>query len=712
MLKFGLRIILCSWLSAGLALGQAEVVSANSADAPSAGFAAAHSGSILTRKDARAITLMIPAPRGMIIDRHGEVFAQNRVVYRVALQFRQFESVDRDFIVAWGRERIRGLEALVPNVMSKTDDDLYQHYRHRRWLPLYLTTDMSDEEAVLLKDRLPSDVVLTPVYSRFYPNGSMAAHIIGYSGSVGKLPTGPINFKDPLWEDMEGRAGLEKLYNERLAGQPGLKRLIFDEHGNKLLEEQVKRPVPGGTLVTTLDLKWQKVAEETLEKGCERGAFVVVDVITGEVLVMASRPTFDLNVFTPRISEEVFRALNDDPGKPLYGRAFQSAYPPASTFKPVVALEALNLGAVTAESLIDCPVSIQVGNVVFNNWNKHPEGEINVMRAIARSCNTWFYQVGMQIGGPAFIKLAGQLGYGSRTDLPLIGETPGILPNNEWMIQHEGRRILDGDACNLSIGQGSLLASPLQVAQAMAGIANGRVLPQLQLIHQIQDMHGRLIEAPSPKPRNRLNLSPYSVFVTHLGMSDVVNGAGGTGRGGQLSYAKLCGKTGTAQWGPEEKNQRLAWFAGFMPEENPRYAFAVLYEGKPNERVSGGRLAAPMVKKFFEEVKEDILATIAPPQRATVVITEGAGASIPTAVPVSGDDVRPLSLPELDEGLFPRIDGQPLRAIPIEPLDPEIQQIPIDENEPRRAIPVLEARDPAPPAATPVLEPEFDGSGE
>ena len=178
----------------------------------------------------------------------------------------------------------------------------------------------------------------------------MAAHIIGYSGSVGKLPTGPINFNEPLWEETEGRAGLEKLFDSQLTGDPGMKKLLFDENGNKLLEEQVKRPRPGGTLVTTLDLKWQMLAEKTLREGCRRGAFVVIDVITGEVLVMASRPSFDLNAFIPGISETDFKALNEDPSTPLYGRAFQSAYPPASSFKPIVALAALNNGVVTEDS--------------------------------------------------------------------------------------------------------------------------------------------------------------------------------------------------------------------------------------------------------------------------------------------------------------------------------------------------------------------------
>ena len=652
----------------------------------------ASDGAIITRRDARAITLKIPAPRGMIVDRVGEPIAQNQVAYQVALQFRQFENADRDFVINWARSRLDSLQPLVKSVAAKTDDELYDHYRHRRWLPLLVSGQLSEKEARDLEPKLTTGLVLTPLYRRFYPQGEVAAHIIGYSGSVGKLPTGPINFNEPLWEETEGRAGLEKLFDQQLTGDPGMKKLLFDENGNKLLEEQVKRPRPGGTLVTTLDLKWQLLAEKTLRNGCRRGAFVVIDVITGEVLVMASRPSFDLNAFIPGISDTDFKALNEDPSTPLYGRAFQSAYPPASSFKPIVALAALNNGVVTENSTIYCPAAITIGRTVFNNWTRIPEGSIDVKRAIARSCNTWFYQVGIDVGPSAFLNLARRLGYGQRSGLPLIGETAGLVPNDEWMLKHEKRRILDGDTANLSIGQGVLLASPLQVAQAMAGIANGGALPKLHLVRQIQDTRGRVIDAPVPERRNWLGVDPKAVEIVHKGMSDVVNGGGGTGQRASLSYTTLCGKTGTAQWGPESKNQRLAWFAGFLPEDNPRYSFAVLYEGRPGEKVSGGRMAAPMVKKFFEGIKEDIKDTIAPPKKALIVVDESAGESAAPAQPA--DEIAPDG-----EGYIRKPGNDaPLKALPVEPLETGSgQEEPLDGSEgtidpPRalRALPVAE----------------------
>ena len=654
----------------------------------------ASEGAISTRKDARAITLKIPAPRGQIVDREGEPFAQNRVAYQVALQFRQFENADRSFVIDWARTRLNSIQPLLKNQVQKTDDEIFDHYRHRRWLPLLVSGQIGEKDAQDLEPKLTSGLIMHPIYARFYPQGQDAAHIVGYSGIVGKLPTGPINFNEPLWEESEGRAGLEKIFDAQLTGEPGMKRLLFDEAGNKLLEEQVKRPRPGGTVVTTLNLKWQQLAESTLRNGSRRGAFVVIDVVTGEVLVMASRPSFDLNDFIPGINDADFKELNEDPAQPLFGRAFQSAYPPASSYKPIVALAALNNGSVTENSTIYCPAAMTIGKHVFKNWNKVPEGSINVKRALARSTNTWFYQVGIDIGPSTFLDLSRRLGFGERSGLPLLGENPGLVPSDEYMLKNHKRRMLNGDTANMSIGQGDLLASPLQVAQAMAGIANGGALPKLQLIRQVQDTHGRVVQAAIPERKTWLGVDSKAVEIVRKGMGDVVNAGGGTGQSAKLSYTTLCGKTGTAQWGPPSKNQRLAWFAGFLPEDNPRYAFAVLYEGRPGEKVSGGRMAAPMVKKFFEGIKDDIKDTIAPPQKALIVVAEGE----PEVTPVDADAIMPdadgilKALPvepfDSNEGMVEDalVDDAPVEA----PFTGFLDEPPVDEPRAIRAIPVGE----------------------
>jgi penicillin-binding protein 2 len=319
---------------------------------------------------------------------------------------------------------------------------------------------------------------------------------------------------------------------------------------------------------------------------------------------------------------------------------------------------------VTEDSTIYCPAAITIGSVTLKNWTKIPEGSIDVKRALARSCNTWFYQVGIDVGPSAFLNLSRRLGFGERTALPLMGETPGLVPSDEWMLKNEKRRILQGDTANLSIGQGSLLASPLQVAQAMAGIANGGALPKLQLIRQTQDTRGRVVQVATPERKNWIGMEMENVKIVHKGMRDVVSGGGGTGKNAALSYATLCGKTGTAQWGPKAKNQRLAWFAGFVPYDNPRYAFAVLYEGSPGEGVSGGRMAAPMVKRFFESIKEDIKDIITPPKKALVVDENDLGSG-ERSQEDEGEKAKENE-PSVEPASVP-----PLRALPVDPSEEE-----------------------------------------
>ena len=645
-------------------------------------------GSFKVRRDARTMTLSIPAPRGQITDRHGAPFAQNKVVWYPALKYVQFEKADRAFVIEWARKRVKQANELFGINWTVSDEELWQHYRHRRWLAMPVTHVVDEVRKKAIESKLMSGLILHPVYMRYYPQGKCAAHIIGYVGSVGGLEKGPINYGDPIFERVEGRSGLEKIFNKTLTGKEGLLRKDYESDGTLVLKKYTKRPRPGGTVVTTLDMAWQKHAEKVLARYCDRGAFVVIDIHTGEVMAMASRPCFNLNDFIPYIGTEKYAALRDDPGKPLFARAFQGAYPPASTFKPIVAVTALSNGEVHEWSLINCPAKIKIGNHWFHNWSKSAEGNIDVKRAIARSCNPWFYQVGIKTGPTAFLSAARRLGFGSKTGLPLVGETQGLIPNHEWMLKHHRRRLMDGDTANLSIGQGVMLASPLQVAQGMAGLANGTALSKLRLVRQMQDVSGRVLVSNGPERRNFLNLDPEAVNVVHEGMMQVVHAGYGTGKRGKLSYTVLCGKTGTAQWGPQSQEQRLAWFAGFFPLENPRYAFAALYEGKPHERLSGGRKAAPMVSAFFEHFKKDIKKAITPPPKAMVIEEEDEGDdegrmldvdSAPRAVPVE----------EEDEGILPAgEEPRPLRAIPVEEDEPEPE--PVAPPRPPRARPVEE----------------------
>ena len=695
-------------LGAGLSLLFALAI-AQEAEAPAEESTKSASGaSIFTDGNARTMSLSIPAPRGLILDREGRPLAQTKMAYHLALDFTRFPELDApDQAIAWAQTKIAEANALTGNDVSFTDEKLRKYYRHRRWIPRIVSQIFDGKKAQSLEGKIPDGLVILPVYMRHYPEKSIAAHLVGYVGAKTVMPDGPITDGDPLFESVMGKAGFEKVFDKELSGIPGRKKIIYDINGVKVLEEIAKNPRPGGNLVTTLDLDWQRHAESVLRSGCKRGAMVVIDIITGEVIVMASRPSFDLNEFIPYITTKRYEELKKDPSAPLFGRAYQSGYPPASTFKPIVGLAAITTGAIEPWTLINCPYMITIGNQPFRNHSPGHQGDIPVQRALAKSVNPWFYQVGIMTGPQTFLNTARKLGYGARSGLPLLGESPGIVPSPEYIERRMKRPTTDGDTANLSIGQGLLLATPLQVAQSMAGIANGSALMELRLVKQIQDFHGRVLEAPQPQKRFDLELDPEAVEAVQQGMEDVVHSPYGTGRSAALSFTIMCGKTGTAQWGPKSKNQGLAWFSGYFPRENPRYAFAVLYEGLPNEKVSGGRKAAPMVKKFFNKFKDEIKEQITAPARAAVidegtnqpvvpVTPEGAGddfPGIPRAVIISEDDPANGDAPSIPRAqIINEDDGIPVaEVVTEEDLKPE------KPKNPGAAEVVPETGPPAPP---------------
>ena len=658
---------------------------------------AASNASVFNQGLARTMTIAIPAPRGLILDREGRPLAQTKMAYHLALDFTAYKGpVDPKVAVAWAQNKIAQANALLKGDETYSDAKLANYYRHRRWLPRKISQIITESKARSLEGKIPDGLTLLPVYQRYYPEKSLAAHLIGYVGAKTVLPSGPINDGDPLFQSVMGKSGFEQIFDQKLSGEPGLKKMIFDKNADKILDELVKRPRPGGNVVTTLDLDWQRYAEGVLREGCKRGAFVVIDIQSGEVLVMASRPTFDLNEFVPYITTERYKELEEDPAAPLFGRAFQSNYPPASTFKPVVTLAAINSGSIRPEQEFDCPYKIKIGRKWFHNHSVGHQGWVEARRALAKSINPWFYQVGIKTGPQGFMSVARRLGYGSKTGLPLVGEATGNAPTADYIMTKMGRSTTDGDTANLSIGQGFMLASPLQVAQSMAAIGNGNVLMELQLIRQIQDFHGRVMEAPTFKKRNDLNLSPTALKITHEGMRDVVHASYGTGRRGDLGFTTMCGKTGTAQW-KDSPEQGLAWFSGFFPYDNPRYAFAVVYEGSPGENVSGGRKAAPMVQRFFSNFRTEIEENLKPAARALIVSEEDGQPIvheniIPKAIIVEDEEALmngpevPVPMPESTE-----IPADIPKAIPVVPADdpnnkPPLPTVPCEEVIPKAII--------------------------
>lgn len=571
-------------------------------------------GAVKTRSRARAFTRIVPAPRGIITGRNGRPMARNKVAYYFAIQFQQFaDDVTDQFILDWSRRRLDQVAELVGKEVTVKDKDLLSHYKERRWVPMLLSHLADGSQKSRWEPKLMRGLTFEAVYLRDYPAKSVAAHIVGYVRSKGKLPKGPILSDEPMWEETYGEEGLENTLDDELTGRAGEWTLLVDENGERLQDELTRQPVIGNTVITTIDLTWQEHAEAVLRRSCRRGAFVVVDIQTGEILVLASRPSYDINKWVPFISTEDYNALRDDEASPLFARAFQGAYPPASTFKPVVAVTALSIKSsekrISEWTKFNCPPFITIGSRKFHNHSSYHAGNVDVKKALAISNNPWFYQVGIRTGPTAFLSTARRMGYGARTKTPLYNEAPGRIPTQEYMIEKEGRPFTDGDTANMAIGQGFVSATPLQVAQSMAALGNGDILPQLRLIRQIQDHEGGVLESTAPTRRNSLSIEPNAGRIVRTGMMQVVNASYGTGKKGGTNFCRVAGKTGTAQWrGSGRNKQELAWFAGFLPFDKPRFAFAILYEGAPGQSVSGGSRAAPMVGRFFDRFGTQIMA--------------------------------------------------------------------------------------------------------
>jgi len=562
-----------------------------------------------TQKDARSLTLSVPAPRGQIVDRNGVPYAQNRVANYLALVMPFMDGVADDKIIAVARESMNSANKLLGKAWTLTDERILSHYKFRRWLPLvFSATDGINEEITpemekKLEPVLGPNLILQGAYLRHYPQNERASHIIGYTGKTRALSTNQIEDGDPIFEETEGRADIEKAFDSDLKGVPGLVNVLFSPDGKRLSEDVRRYPVPGRNVVLSLDSTYQMYAEQALQEHARNGgAMVIMDVQTGDILAMASFPFFDLNQFIPGISGKSWDALLKDPKEPLLARAFRAEYPPASTFKAATALGILDSGKVDVRTMYDCNNALEIGNRVFHNWNKNGEGSMNVVNAIKRSCNTWFYAAALDAGADSVCGMCARLGFGERTGIPIV-EREGFLPSNSMMIQRRGSKLTSGDLANIAIGQGTVLATPLQVAQAMAGIGNGTDLPQARLVTQIQDYNDTIFMAYEPKPRKSINLNASHRQTVIKGMVAVVSGDNGTGGAAEIKHAQIAGKTGTAQW-RIAKDQNLAWFAGFLPANNPKFAFAVVYEGRPGEDVSGGRKAAPIVREVFNKIFE------------------------------------------------------------------------------------------------------------
>lgn len=555
--------------------------------------------SVLTRTEARTFTFSIPAPRGQLLDRNGYPLAQSKVAYYAAITFPFLGSeVPDGEVLRYAGERMVHVNNILGTDWDLSGKVVIDHYRDRRWIPLTFSAVLSDSEVDELNRQKMEGLTLQPVYLRHYPQGKTLSHVIGYVGKRPPRTKGPIVNDESLWGLPIGVDGLEQSFETDLRGTPGRVNVVFEADGTKVKEEVLSRPRPGFNVVTTIDLEMQEICERLLEEKVQRGAMVVMDVRNGDIMAMASNPQFDPNDFIPAITQEKYAALAEDPAKPLFPRAYRASYPPASTFKAAVALGFLESGYISPNDLYPCPNAWKVGDLVMRNWNVKGEGSMNVVGALTRSCNTWFYEVASSAGADSMSYMATRLGLGQKTGIPL-NEAEGFIPSNRYWLDKHGYMMSDGEEAVMSIGQGTVEVTPLQVARMMAAIGNGQQVVKPRLVLQIQDLNHELERTFPVEVANSLNVDTYSMRAVQRGLYDVVNSGSGTGK---AAYHKITvsGKTGTGQWKPAQK-QNISWFAGYFPSKNPVYSFAVIYEGDPGEVVSGGKQTAPVVGAFLEE---------------------------------------------------------------------------------------------------------------
>ncbi|QDX25265.1 penicillin-binding protein 2 [Sphingomonas suaedae] len=522
---------------------------------------------------------LIPPRRGWIVDRHGVPIANNRTDFRVDIIPDRLE--DKDRVLG----ALRGLLSLTAEDMERITKDLKGAAGFR---PIQVAENLDWERYAAVSVRLPElpGVAPTRGFARNYPAGAAVGHLIGYVGTATQEQFK--ESKDPLLLTPGfklGKDGVEKTMEDRLRGKPGAKRVEVTARG-KLVRELATRPdEPGQTLRLTIDAGLQEFTARRL--GNESGSVTVFDVTNGDILALVSMPSYDPNAFSDGISTTEWKMLSEDDHLPLMNKTFQGLYPPGSTFKPATALAILGAG-VDPERVVYCNGGYQLGNRRFGCLGRH--GPMTMHTAIARSCNTYFYTIGREIGIDPIAAAARKLGFGEEFDLPVPSQRYGTVPDTAWKRRRYKQDWTQADTLNASIGQGYVLVSPFQLALAAARIASSRaLLPSLVI--------------GDPRPPLRLDFPEEHLAIVRAGMDEVVNGRGTAGASRlPLDNIRMAGKTGTAQvrrimdsnrgQGGEWKYRDHGLFICFAPVDNPRYAASVVIE----HGMGGSRAAAPVAK--------------------------------------------------------------------------------------------------------------------
>jgi len=552
-------------------------------------------------------TILVPGKRGRILDRTGRVLADSRPSRIVVCHAERFLLRGVTNMAMAVNAEIDRLAAVlkIPRAKGLTLARIERHLRESSALPIEAWRDLDDAALARFAEHADEFPCFDEIVraERIYPYGTFAAHILGYVGHD-RPEDDPFAPAAHYWEpELKGRAGLEARYDAYLAGATGERRVRVDARGFKprggddeFDDATVRPPADGLDLHLTLDAPLQHALERQL-RGVV-GAGVVLDPRTGAVLAMASSPTFNPNDFIPVLTSERYRALADDPSLPLLNRAISGTYAPGSTFKTVTAIAALDAGADPGAEY-DCRGVFALGGFRLHCWDRYGHGEIAMHRALRESCNTYFCNLGRLVGTNALVRTAREFGLGSKTGIDLGAEAAGVVPDAEWKKSHGGEPWYPGDTCQMAIGQGMLLTTPLQMAVVCAALANGG---------RIYTPHLRARDAsmPAPAPMGRVHARPEDFRRVRAGMRAVAEE--GTGKRVLYRFGEnrekfrlkttCAAKTGTAEVGRGETRRKNAWVIAFAPFEKPTMAVALVVE----RGESGGLTAAPKVHEVLSSV--------------------------------------------------------------------------------------------------------------
>jgi penicillin-binding protein 2 len=520
------------------------------------------------------------------------------------------------------------MAVLIERDAAELDEIIGERRGRARFTPVVLEADLSDAELARVESHrfaLPG-VVIDERPRRHYLEGDIAAHLLGQIGQIGVEQLRTEDFAGYRANEVVGKAGLEARLERHLRGRAGGRNVVVDVQGREVDRIDEVHPVKGGRVVLTLDLDLQRAAESAFknadpEKPDHMGAIVVVDTRNGDVLAMASHPTYDPNSFAGGIDSATWKQLTTDSWRPLRNRAISGQYAPGSTYKAIVAAAGLQAGIIQAGRTEYCSGTYRLGRSTYHCWRRGGHGEVDLAKAMEQSCDVYFYALGVELGIDRLAVTARSFGFGRRTGIGIAGEREGIVPDKEWKRRARGREWIKGETVSAAIGQGYNLQTPLQLALAYAAIANGGDLYAPRIVDRLETWDGRLVEQSVRRAPRRVEVDPAHLAQVRAALTQVVHAERGTGIRARVDGMRVAGKTGTTQVvslravekfkNPDDipiKFRDHAWFAAFAPADEPEIAIAVFVEhGR-----SGGGVAAPIAGKILEAFHAKRTAAVEP----------------------------------------------------------------------------------------------------